>query len=317
MDSKMNDKIINIYNLDNFKTDCNYFTIRILFQNNEIINLEIDGETHNKKKITLSQQPQSDLLFLQFIDLINEYGFDHTLIGIKINHNINECVNYFSNNIRYKGVYNGQVIIDHIVDKFTFVFNKGFLNGYIQINIYEIYSCYVKSMGVYLNAIVFDYNFHSVITKTINYNYRFSNRTIYFKIRSEFFQYLTDNKSIKNKYIKLIELPFANKEGKIHLECYKICNMYYYFVISKIIYDGEIITMTQNIKCDCIDYLLINFVKTENEFSNKIKRCTCFLNRIFKKLTELKIYEYDIPKNIFEEKLQLKDPGEFTHHCIF
>lgn len=321
----MNEKIVDIYNLDYLKTDCNYFTIRILFQNNQITNLEIDGETHNKKKIPLSRQMEGHRIYLRLIDIIEDYGFDLSLIGIKINHNINNRIRYISNFTLDNSVYNGQVIIDHIEDKCTFEFNKNSLNGYIQINIYEILPSYLKfkslnnklfNMSISIKNIVYNSRFNNEIINRVDNYYTFGRGTKYFRIYSDCFNNL---KGIKNKYIKLIELPFTdyNKEGTLQLECYKICNSYYYFVISKIIYSGEIITTTQNTKCDCTDYQLINYVKTDNEFFNKTKMCWCHFNKINNKLRELKILNYQIEKNIFEEKLQLKFSCEINRFFYF
>jgi hypothetical protein len=310
----MDNKIIDIYNLDNLKTDCKYFTMRITILNDEIYSFEIDGETHNKNKINIIKNKTFSNI-LELSQIIKEYGYNETLIGIKfILHNIDTPVNYKST-IFTDDIYNGQIIYDNIINIFELNIGKKLpiINGYVQINIYKLKILLKISVNDYL---ILDYEY----INPDKYFYNFKSSTFYFKVK-----YNNMNKFIKeynnfNKLIKIDEISFTsnNKEGTLQIEMYKPCKNYYCCLITKINYNGYIIDMIQNIKCNCIEYELLEYIKTENKFYNRQKMCICFAKKKYLKLNEINIKYYKIDKNILINKFYMNnDKNEIQRYFYY
>lgn len=308
----MDNKIIDIYNVNNLKTDCKYFTMRITILNNEIYSFEIDGETHNKNKIKF-EKDKTVLKILKLSQIIKEYGYNENLIGIKfILHNIDSPV-YYKSTIFSDDIYNGQIIFDNIINIFDIMFEQKLpINGYVQINIYKLKILSRISVNDYL---ILDYEY----INPDKYFYNLKSSTFYFKIKS-----YNINKYIKeynnfNKLIKIDEIPFTsnNKEGTLQIEMYKPCNNYYCCLITKINYNGYIIDMIQNIKCNCIGYELLDYIKTENKFYNRQKMCICFAKKLYLKLNEINIKYYKIHKNILNNKFYMNSDGGIQRYFYY
>jgi hypothetical protein len=313
----MDDKIINIYNLDNLKTDCNYFTMRITIENDKIYSFEIDGEMHNKNKIKILK----DSLYsskLELSHIIKDYGYNSCLIGIKfIIYNIDTFIDYRS--ITFNGcIYDGQIIIDNIGDIFELEIGKKFpiVNGYIQINIYELKTSIEKNLGY---NYLYNCRHDNEYINPDKYFYNLKSTTIYFKILYENMNQCIKKYKNLNKLIKIVEIPFTsnNKEGLLHIEMYKPCSSYCCCLITKIVYDENIIDTVQNNKCNCNHYELLDYIKTDNKFFNKQKMCYCFAEKLFKKLRELDIVSYKIDKKIFIDKFYISDEEILRHFYIY
>jgi hypothetical protein len=298
--------IVDIYNLDNLKTDCSYFTIKITFDNDKIHSLEIDGELHNKNKININYFNKFRPIF-NLYDIIDDYGYDNILIGIKFKiHNINTQIIYRSENMYESSVYDDEIIIDKIVNKnFKIEFRKYMtiekITGSIQINIYELKQSNISPYSFKYS----DLEYYSEKFRIPNNFYILKLDTPYFKIHKAY----TDLNIPKcvNKIFKNYEIPFIhnNVEGTIQLECYCNCSIYLYYLITKIVYNGTIIDIVQNNKCACNEYSVLDYIKTSSKFYNRKKKCLCFLIKLNNLLKELKLYHVFIKKDIFKEKLNL------------
>lgn len=301
----MDDKIVDIYNLDSLKSDCNYFTMRITLENSKIHSFEIDGESHNKNKINIHQSQK--MLFINLYDIIEEYNYDCTLIGIKFKiHNINQEISYVSSMKSDKSIYDGQIIIDDIYDKFQIQFYKSSENekitGSIQINIYELAESRKSQHENIRNYLQYYYD-----VLDVNEFCYLKIPTIYFKILKNYVKLDIPLKC--NKVVKKYEIPFIQKniEGTVQLECYSNCSIYFYYVITRIVYNGSIIDTTQNYKCDCSEYTTLDYIRTDNKFTNKIKMCWCFLDKLYKILKELKLYTIYIKKEDLIKRLNFEN----------
>jgi hypothetical protein len=302
----MDDKIIDIYDLDNLKTNCNYFTMRITISNDKIYSFEIDGESHNINKINTVKTDKFSNVF-ELSHIIKDYGYNECLIGIKFQtHNI-DTFKRFKSTFFCDYIYDGQIIIDNIKDIFELDIGKKFpiLNGHIQIYIYELKISLDenKSVNSLYNCIHDNEYIHPD-----KYYYNLKSTTLYFKIT-----YGTMDRHIReyknsNKLIKTIEIPFTsnNKEGTLQIEMYKPCTSYCCCLITKIIYNEYIIDTVQNNKCNCIQYELLDYIKTDNIFYNRQKMCFCFSRKLFVKLNEMNIKYYKIDKNILTEKCYIQ-----------
>lgn len=299
----MDDKIVNIYDLDNLKTDCNYFTIKITFENDKIYSLEIDGESHNKNKIIII--PSSKILFLNLYDIIEDYGYDYMLVGIKFKiHNINTPIGYRTYKKSEKSIYDGQIIIDDIQEKFQIDLIKGEkISGSVQINIYELMRSKISHHDNFRNYSQF---YMEPFDISSNF-YCLKLLTSYLKIFKH--NVKLDIPGKINKCIRKYEIPFVEKnmEGTIQLECYINCSRYIYYVISRIAYNGAIIDTIQNNKCDCSEYATLDYIKTDNKFTNRIKSCWCFLDKVYRIFGELKLYCIFIKKEDLIKSLNLKN----------
>lgn len=303
----MDDKIVDIYNLDNLKSDFNYFTIKITFENNKIYSLEIDGELHNKNK--LDRLISKNIFIINLYDIIDEYGYDCMLIGIKFKiHNINKQIIYSSNNKYEQSIYDGQIILDDIDDKFEIQIaklseqNSKKITGSIQIDIYELLESkksHHESIRSYTQYYYDPFDVHDFCCLKLP--------TPYLKILK--YNVKLDIPDKINKCIRKYEIPFVEKnmEGTIQLECYSNCSKYFYYVITKIVYNGTIIDCMQNYKCDCSEYASLDYIRTDNKFSNKIKMCWCFLNKLYKIIKELKLEFIFIKKEDLIKSLNLKN----------
>lgn len=304
----MGDKIVDIYNLNNLKTDCNYFTMKITFDNDKIYSLEIDGETHNKNKIDINYY-NKNIIILDLYKILEDYGFDNQLFGIKFKiHNINLQITYISYHIYEESVYDGEIVIDNIINhKFKIEFRKILhtekITGYIQLNIYEL-----------INILPLLPNKYNETLKILNNLYILNLDTQYFKINKNFVN--LDIKNRINKVIKKYELPFYQKniEGTVQIECYSNCSKYFYYIITRIVYNGTIIETIQNNKCNCDEYNALDFIKTESIFYNREKKCRCFLTKLYKLLKELKIESIFIKKNDILQNLNLKEMCEIMSY---
>jgi len=295
------DNIVDIYNLNNLKIDDDYFTIKIIFEKNKIYSLEINGELQNKNKID-SYYYNSHRFIINLYDIIKDYGYNNKQISIKFKiYNINDSIiDYRSDNIAGISLYDGQIINDCIKKKFQInlqvLFEK--ITGSIQINIHKI----KQSEKIYNNI---NYEYLEIL-ETFNEHYFLHLDDISY-LRIKKYSLCFDEMPIQiNKIIKTYELPFISStstEGTIEIECYKNCSEYLYYIITKINYNGYIIDFVQNNKCICDEYTMLDYIKTDNKFYNRKKKCRCFINKIYKLLTELNLGTIKIKKNIFEQKL--------------
>lgn len=301
----MDDKIIvDIYDLDNLKTDCEYKTIRINIIDDKIYSLEIDREIHNINKIEISETKL--LTILDFTEIIKKYCYYGCLIGIKfILQNIETHVK-FNSEIFHDYIYDGQIIIDKINDIFELeIYKKSpITNGYIQINIYKLklFSDEYKIMNSLYNC-----RHDNEYVNPDKYFYNLKSTTLFIKLSYDHMNTIIKEYKHNNKLIKTIEIPFLsnNIEGTLQCELYKPCKYYCYFLIIKIIYNGSIIDTIQNTKCNCIEYELQDYIKTHNKFFNRQKMCLCFVRKLFFKLNNMNIKYYKIDKNILIDELYI------------
>lgn len=309
----MDDKIVDIYNLDNLKTDCSYFTIKITFDNDKIYSLEIDGESHNKNKIKLNYYNKQRLV-LNLYDIIDDYGYDNILIGMKFKiYNMYTQIIYRSENINENSLYDDEIIIDNIINEnFKIEFRKYIsdekITGSIQINIYELKQSNITPYTFkYSDFKYSNIEYYSGKINIPNNFYVLKLDTSYFKIYKDYVNLNISNRV--NKIIKIYEIPFIqhNIEGTIQLECYSNCPIYFYYLITKIVYNGTIIDTVQNNKCMCNEYSALDYIKTSSKFYNRKKKCWCFLYKLYNLLTDFKLYYIYIKKDIIKQILNLNE----------
>lgn len=315
----MNNKIVDIYNLDNLKTDTYYKTFRITFENDLIYSFEIDEELHSKNKIKpIETKPYLDIFDLT--NIIKEYIYNECLIGIKfIIHNIETSVK-FNSNVFSDYIYDGQIVIDNIIKNKYFELEIGkkllIKNGYIQINIYKLKSTILFDENKIINS-VYTCRHNNEYVNPDKYFYNLKSTTLFIKLPYRNIDKLKCNIKHSDRLIKTIEIPFTsnNNEGTLHVEMYRPCKDYYYFLITKIIYNGSIIDSVQNNKCYCVEYKLQDYIKTHNKFFNRQKMCLCFARKLSFKLNEMNIKFYKIDKNILIDKLYIyKDEEEILRY---
>jgi hypothetical protein len=222
---------------------------------------------------------------------------------------------YTSYNIHENSVYDGEIIIDDIInDKFQIEFRKTSsiekITGYIQINIYELQQSNISRH----ESIRCFTQYYSETLNIFNNHYILKLDTPYFKINKNFVN--LDIKNRINKVIKKYELPFYQKniEGTVQIECYSNCSKYLYYIITKIVYNGTIIETIQNNKCNCDEYNALDFIKTESIFYNRKKKCWCFQTKLYTLLKELKIECILIKKDDILQILNLKEMCEIISY---
>ncbi len=327
-------KVVDIYNLDNLKTQIKRYSIKFCFNKDLhkisvddkcITDHEIDNHLSQKDSWIVNKYNKLKTIDMHSIFKKLDVKLPESLYKIHYKqHNHNDVVNIITKQNIKRSPLTDDIYIDKLFPIFKIsLFSRSMEND--NNTFFEIIITEVDGDNIITKYVINSVS-HYICNDNNGYMQLFGHNlyTIYFIIDSMAFDTfrfnlkhnlnISKSRDIYNtkvvpaaneikesvKKIKSYELPICinqKDKGILIVDLYypKLCS--HTFILKKIINlrTQEYFTLTQSLDCNCSEYLLRNKVCTD-QFFKDLKSCICFIKKNIKRLPEIYIKKSDIYK---------------------
>ena len=339
------EEIVDIYNLDNIIVNNKCLRVKIFIEKKKCVQIEINDELIDFQSHIIESD---NCILLRLCEILSKYNMSDankiTLMKFKL-HNINvnkdnlyiqfsKNGNLFGKIDRAVDIFNEQIIATGC-DEMEILLNRTQIQaGNIEIitrqidsgkldesdkligvgDKYNIYSSLSKTECIPRdNSIIVPIGNNMIMGDSFDMMYIAPGHLVYFEIPCGAVSH-----SNETEQIKTIKLPATIHNGKYKLDVTVVLErhkptLFYYYLVSQIIYNNECINMFQKTPCNCVEYKIHNYMKSKSNLHNKLKMCMCFIRQKTSQINTLTSSEkstlsnYEFNIDIFCEKMNIRE----------